>query len=182
MLGKIPKEHVLELAKTTGAKAFVETGTHLGATAKWARLHFPVVHTIELCPNRFHEIPSVNTHLGNSRDILPEILSSLDDGVFWLDGHFPGGGKEDQCPILDEIAALADRTNDIILIDDFRLFATLPPEPLNPNQWPTVLSICNTISKWKLPRFVQIMDDVIYILPPSLRFYFLNIRNRDQRK
>ena len=180
--GSMPREAAVKLSRMAGIKSFVETGTQFGKTAVWAASHFPCVHTIELCPKTFHEIQGVHTHLGNSKDILPEIIQSVGDSVFWLDGHFPGAGRDDQCPVLEELEILKNREGDIIMIDDFRLFATIPPSPLNPDQWPTVLDIMMQASGWKSPRFVQIMNDVIYILPPRLRSYFLGIRDRDNRK
>jgi len=46
-----PTEMAVSLAKIANAHTFVETGTHLGGTTKWASAHFEVIHTIEFFRN-----------------------------------------------------------------------------------------------------------------------------------
>src|SRR5262245_10604776 len=113
----------------------------MGGTTRWAASHFRTVHTIERdealykqYAGELSELPGVVPHLGDCRQVLPHILSTLSTkrAMFWLDGHWAGehtAGKDDQCPIVDELNCLAERRDDIILIDDARLFLSKPPAP-----------------------------------------------------
>jgi len=99
----------------------VETGTFHGDTTRWAASRFEIVHTIERAENLYNlhseelaRIKGVNPHLGDSRDILPQIVEAIhgQKAVFWLDGHWSGGdtaGESDECPLLDELACLSNR-------------------------------------------------------------------------
>ncbi len=179
----IPGEIVVVLARLGNSTVFVETGTFHGATARWASNHFESVHAIEKAEglHKLHRDEIVQTrgvtpHLGDSRVILPEIVKTIGsaNAVFWLDGHWSGGdtaGATDECPVLGELSCLAGRTGDIILVDDARLFLCAPPPPHNPAHWPTILDIAMVLSKFKSQSFVQIVDDVIFIVPnvPNMR-------------
>jgi len=90
-----PAEIVLDLARLNGCTVFVETGTFHGSTTRWAADHFNTVHTIERAEELFRlhsgelaRIEGVTPHLGDSRDILPDIIKELGDRMtmYWLDG------------------------------------------------------------------------------------------------
>lgn len=56
----------------------------------------------------------------------------MENGVFWLDGHWSGGftaGEADECPLLGELNSLCARTHDIVLIDDARFLNAAPSTP-----------------------------------------------------
>jgi hypothetical protein len=173
----IPQQIAIELARLNGSTVFVETGTFHGSTARWASNHFEIVHTVErseslynLHSNELAQIKGVTPHLGDSRDILPQIVRDIygQRAVYWLDGHWSGGetaGEYDESPLLDELGCLSSRTEDIILIDDARLFLCAPPLPHNPSQWPTISDILNVLPAAAKKPFVQIVDDVIFIVP-----------------
>lgn len=173
----IPQQIVIELARLNGATVFVETGTCHGDTTRWASSYFKVVHTVErsevlynLHRTELAQIRGVTPHWGDSRNILPQIVKDLrgQKVVYWLDGHWSGGetaGEHDECPLLDELACLSHSTEDIILIDDARLFMCAPPQPHNPSQWPTLSDIVNMLPASGKKQFVQIVDDVIFIVP-----------------
>lgn len=173
----IPHQIVIELARLNGSTIFVETGTFHGGTTRWASNNFEIVHTIEraeglynLHSNELAQIKGVTPHLGDSRNILPQIVRDIrgQRAVYWLDGHWSGGetaGEYDECPLLDELACLSSRTQDIILIDDARLFLCAPPLPHNSSQWPTISDIVNVLPASANKPFVQIVDDVIFIVP-----------------
>jgi hypothetical protein len=173
----IPQEITIELARINGSTTFVETGTYTGGTTRWASQHFDSVHTIERAENLYKkygvplsQLRGVTPHLGDSRRILPEILEALGDrtAVFWLDGHWSGGetaGEHDECPLLDELGCLSDRSADIILIDDARLFLCAPPLPHDPAQWPTIVEIVQALPASGRGHFVQVVDDVIFAVP-----------------
>ncbi len=173
----IPHQIVIELAQLNSSKIFVETGTLHGVTTRWASNNFEMVHAIEraedlykLHSKELSQIKGVTPHLGDSRDILPQIVRDIHDrrAVYWLDGHWSGGetaGEHDECPLIGELACLSGRAEDIILIDDARLFLCVPPLPHNPSQWPTISDIVNVLPASNKKPFVQIVDDVIFIVP-----------------
>ena len=190
VFGGAPTRHVLRLATLSGAETFVETGTFMGQTTRWAAEHFTSVHTIERSVELFDRyapelsaLPNVTPHLGDSRTVLPEILEGLGEApaVHWLDGHWSGGptaGEDDECPVLDELTCLASRPQDIILIDDARLFLSAPPEPHDPAQWPTLLDVSRVLIETRTDRpCLQVFDDVIFVVPadPLLVHGLINI-------
>jgi hypothetical protein len=153
----------------------VETGTFHGDTTRWAANHFEIVHTIERAESLYNlhrtelaQIKGVTPHWGDSRHILPQIVREIrgQRAVYWLDGHWSGGdtaGEGDECPLVDELACLSSRAEDIILIDDARYFLCAPPGPHKPLHWPTISDIVQVLPAKK--QFVQIIDDVIFIIP-----------------
>lgn len=128
-----------------GCDIFIETGTGKGAGVQYASsFPFKALHTIEIIPELYgHCIdtikdPRINFHLGNSTEILKEILSKInkDDKIlFWIDAHFPGidyglRGRtyvfdEFNMPLKQELTAITqvrDTSKDTFLIDDLRLY------------------------------------------------------------
>ncbi len=194
----IPGGIVTALARAAGATVFVETGTFRGATTRWAAGRFADVHTIEREPAlhaanqpALSGLPGVRAHLGDSRAVLPGIVASLGEkrAVYWLDGHWSGAGtagEDDPCPLLDELACLAARPQDIVLIDDARLFLGAPPLPHDPARWPGIAQVLAALpgaagagaagtGAAKAPPLVQVVDDVIFSMPdePALRSLLL---------
>jgi len=173
----VPQEITIELAKASGAVNFIETGTYNGGTTKWASNHFESVYTVERAKNLYDEynqelseIKGIAPYLGDSRAVLPEIMKQVGDqpSVFWLDGHWSGGetaGEEDECPLLGELACLANRFDDIILIDDARLFLCAPPSPHDPSQWPGISDVISALPESGERHFVQVIEDVVFIVP-----------------
>jgi hypothetical protein len=139
------------------------------------------VETIERGKNLYDQyspelarINGVTPHWGDSRDVLPQIVGRLGGrrAVYWLDGHWSAGataGEHDECPLLAELSCLANRTEDIILIDDARLFLCAPPPPHDPAQWPTIPDIVNALPASGRRQLMQIVDDVIFIVPDDER-------------
>ena len=77
----IPAQITLQLAALGGADVFIETGTYLGGTTKWASTHFDRVYTIERAENLYRQnsvelsgLKGVLTLLGDSRQVLPAVL------------------------------------------------------------------------------------------------------------
>ena len=175
----VPEEITLELARLAGATVFVETGTYHGGTPRWAARHFRKVYTIEKAESLYRQhhaelrqLGNVEPLLGDSRDRLPKIVAELagERAIYWLDGHWSGGetaGADDPCPLLDELKILADRGQDVILIDDARLFLSQHYKPFVPGQWPTIAEVARVLGGNGPPRFIQIIHDIIFAVPAA---------------
>jgi len=121
--------------------AFVETGTYLGAGVACARgfRRLDEFHSVEMkqeffddAVHMFSRDPRVHLWLGDSQEQLPNILSfpSLEDKriLFWLDAHLPKFYNYDgpTLPLEEElkiIARMRPRNDDVIIIDDLRIYA-----------------------------------------------------------
>ena len=172
-----PGEIVLKLAELNNATVFVETGTFRGGTTRWASRYFDSVYTIEksesiydLHNKELAKLKGVKPLLGDSRELLPMVLAEIGvcKTIFWLDGHWSGGetaGADNECPLLGELSCLANRKGDIILIDDARLFLSVPPLPHKPSEWPTIPEVIDALSSSGDRPFIQIIDDIIFAIP-----------------
>lgn len=133
-------------------KNFVETGT--GAAEVVRSVHSIDdelnIHTIEIIEEIYNKnkvsfsyLKNVNWHLGQSSEVLPQILPDLEGNtLFWLDAHFPGadfgmasyGDEPDldkRLPLKSELELIAkskDVSNDVFVIDDLRIYEDGPFE------------------------------------------------------
>lgn len=126
------------LAKYGNGDTFIETGTYLGDTVHLAvEAGYKKVHSTELNSELFSNAVKlfasnqrVQIWLGDSVDILPEILESVKTpATYWLDAHASGplgGGKSGGSPVIDELRLIRDLGNNesTIFIDDRRLFGS----------------------------------------------------------
>lgn len=129
------------------ADVFVETGTYDGRGAIFAVFSgFKAVHTIEVDPGRARAarlrlggFPEVTLHVGDSIDLLPKILSTMDrKALIFLDAHSFGRGPSRtgrlKYPLMEELRRIAQaskRKDHNVLIDDirsFKLFGTTVEE------------------------------------------------------
>ena len=133
-------------------KNFVETGTGI---AEVVQAVYDVdsnlnIHTIEVVQEiydqnkiRFSYLKKVNWHLGESAEVLSEVVPTLEGNtLFWLDAHFPGadigltsyGDEKDmdkRLPLQKELETIVesrDVKNDVIVIDDLRIYEDGPFE------------------------------------------------------
>jgi hypothetical protein len=167
-----PERLVLSLRDALGAKTFIETGTFRGATAEWASRHFERVHSVERAEpiyretrSRLGDITNLSLYLGDTREILHDLVAGLDrPAVLWLDAHFSGGetaGKGDECPLLDELAiANASQSDLAVLVDDARYFLAAPPAPHRIDDWPDLGEVVGTLSRNR-ERYVCVTEDVV---------------------
>jgi hypothetical protein len=114
--------------------------------------------------------PNVRCYLGDSAQVLPEILRQLrSPAMFWLDAHWCGEGtgfSQTECPLLRELELILNHHRDhIIMIDDARCFLAPPPPPHRANDWPSFADICNFLLTYRPFPIVQLLGDVIYIGP-----------------
>ena len=119
-----------------GLRQFIETGTFQGDTLAHiandnkvfcTSIELAEGHYAEAC-RRFAAYPNVRLLLGDSGELLPELLQQLQGpALFWLDGHYSGDptAKDDtETPVKLELAAILNSPigNHVVLIDDARLF------------------------------------------------------------
>jgi hypothetical protein len=131
-------------------KFLVETGTCKGDSIKHAQpFDFSKIFSIEIhkplaekCQKLFQTDDRINILNTDSVTGLKQIGSQLKGNcVFWLDAHFPGSdtgytGYLDEersslnMPLLKELQFISTRQeayDDVILIDDLRMFEDIPP-------------------------------------------------------
>lgn len=163
---------IRQLQARYALQTFVETGTYRGAGAAAAAQIFPQVFTIEVRADYFEVAkrllePTGNVRclLGDSRAELPRLVQALEGpALFWLDGHVGGGhfGAGDDCPLLEELAAISNSPFEhFILIDDARAFLAPPPPPFDPDRWPRLPEIVETLRSRHAYDCVAIVDCLI---------------------
>lgn len=122
-------------------QVFVETGTYEGGGVALAiEAGFEEIYSIEVDPDqhcaaarRFAGVRTVHLHLGDSIDVLPRLLASINQrATIWLDAHFTPDAKGASrrtgalpFPLVAELRAIASfsmRRDHIILIDDRAAF------------------------------------------------------------
>jgi hypothetical protein len=125
---------------------FIETGTGIGeVVSDISSINSNLnIHTIEIEPQLYNKnkvslshLKNVNFHLGESSEVLPSIVKGLSGNtLFWFDAHFPGadfglasyGDEKDidkRLPLKKELEITKngkDVTNDVIVIDDLRIY------------------------------------------------------------
>jgi len=113
-------------------RVLVETGTYLGDTTAALADDFERCFTVEFSPQlhararaRFAGKPKIECLLGNSADLLPEIVKRIaTPALFWLDAHASGGETTNTCrnPILQELQTILSHRvhGHVVLIDDAR--------------------------------------------------------------
>lgn len=176
-----PTELVLRLKEEFSISDFVETGTFSGGTSTWAASHFEQVTTIENSRKIYEQtvarhghIPNIKFLMGNSKDLLESVVTTLETpAIFWLDSHWCGGdsyGEQEQCPLLEEIAILnASPVNHFLLIDDARLFTSPPPRPHQVEDRPPIDQVIQNIKAGPHDKYIVIIQDVILVVPRSAR-------------
>lgn len=172
-----PEDLVLLLKEHFNLTHFIETGTCHGDTAAWASKHFPQVTTVEFSEKFFKEasekykhLPNIHFRFQDSRAACRELVPKLDKpALFWIDSHWCGDdafGKDDQCPLLEEIDILNQaKATHFLLIDDARLFLSPPCEPHPVEQWPPIDAIIEHLKKSSHRYFIVVFEDVIIAVP-----------------
>ncbi len=163
--------------------AFVETGTYIGNTASWAAACFKDVITVEASPAYAEKArirfagTNVRVIEGSSALVLPKALSACTgNAMFWLDAHWCGGktaGTRSECPFFEEMKVINSRkANDVVLLDDARLFSAPPPIPHDPKQWPTLAETVGALEAGGR-RYVMIIDDIFVAVPASKKDFLV---------
>lgn len=184
--GGIPLHIVKPLVENYYIPYAVETGTASGDSVRAMATLFEKIWTIELIPGRPNiedKIGNIISMVGDSTELLPQIISGLIDlkgeqerqwVLFYLDAHYsdnlPNETSYPECPLLEEIECVARYGYEsIIIIDDARLFFGQPPYPHNPEEWPSIKEIFLLLNE-KFPyHHITITDDYILAIPLHLR-------------
>ena len=180
VFGGLPEKLTLFLKQRFDLRSLVETGTLWGNNAVWAGQHFERVHSIDLSEifwqaAKTNHVGQTNVEflLGTSPSVLADIIGRVDRPMFWLDAHWSGGdtaGVDNECPLLDEIAVIAQSTIEpkVILIDDARFFMSAAPPPHRWSHWPDIGAIVRALEKCG-DMHVAIVDDAIIAVPAEAR-------------
>jgi hypothetical protein len=124
-------------ARAHGIRVLVETGTFVGDMVYALRADFDRIFTIELDPRlardarrRFGKFRHIQVLHGDTAALLPGLSLQLNEPtLFWIDAHWSAGvtamGAEIS-PARHELECVLARgqANDVVLIDDARLFGT----------------------------------------------------------
>lgn len=153
----------LKLVGVTGGDVLIETGTDGGMSLMQCSEIFHTIHTIELNLNsynrgfrRLKKRHNITAHLGNSPEVLPKIIDSSRETVFFLDAHFVAGGvsvEGPQCPLMQELSVILGckwRVPPVIIVDDARMF----------DEWFWSKPWSREYRKSEWPRLAEIQDFV----------------------
>jgi hypothetical protein len=179
-LSQVPRNLVAELQSRLALRRAVETGTWRGEGARRLAAVFPEVVTIELSSDLYE---GARAAFAGDRRIRvlhgrsPALLREIADGtpsLYWLDAHWSYGdtaGRDDQCPLLEEIAAISAGSSsiDCILIDDARYFLATPGRPLDSAQWPTIWEVFDALRATWPDHQVTVAHGIVVAVPPDAR-------------
>ena len=152
----------------------VETGTYLGDMVYAMHGVFEQIYSIELSPDlhrralhRFRRMPAIHLLLGDSGQVLGQLVEKLQRGtVFWLDGHFSGGATAmggSATPVMQEVSAIMRLTIPfVVLIDDASLFN-------GSGDYPTLAALAAHAEAIRPGTTLSVADDIISIVPPHLQ-------------
>lgn len=145
-IGPAPHEDkialVKDLATFNDCNTLIETGTAMGDMVLSCVDIFELIYTIEMDPEyfkvaqeRLSRFGHANVVLGNSAEMLAEVIDSIDGEykpLFYLDAHYSGPNtarwEESDTPVLAEMDAILSTgfREMVIVIDDARLFGGMP--------------------------------------------------------
>jgi hypothetical protein len=162
-------------------EAFVESGTFEGETIQRVLPYFDEIHSIELSDSYFANAvdafasdPAVHLHHGDSPAILSELRPILGNRsvLYWIDAHWcvaeKSAGSLSQCPLLAELDALGELNDEsVVIIDDARLFVTVPPDPHETANWPRLGEVIQRLSSLGPRHQLMIVNDVFILFPEA---------------
>tara|TARA_B100001996_G_C18659127_1_gene592383 strand:- start:119 stop:859 length:741 start_codon:yes stop_codon:yes gene_type:complete len=130
-----------KLSGLNKTKTYIETGTYYGLNLEEVLNEYRTIYSIEIekkwieyNKKKFEGKKNIKLIQGDSSLKLPELCFEIKDEVtFFLDAHYSGEGtgyKEKISPIIEELESIFNRKNknDIVIIDDSRLFGKITVE------------------------------------------------------
>lgn len=144
-MGSISQHDVGAYVDKYKLENYIETGTGWGECLAHAlKFPFKQLRSVEIYPQVYDNVAHKFAHiirckilLGNSYEVLPDILKETEGNVlFFLDAHFPGADfhfetyasetdYNKRIPLereLETICANRDTKNDVFIIDDLRVY------------------------------------------------------------
>jgi hypothetical protein len=175
-VGGLSRELSVALRDRLGLRRGIETGTLHGGGARLMSELFDTAVSIELsetlhaaASDALRDVPNVALLQGDSRTLLPTLQDASLPTLYFLDGHWSGGetaGEGAECPVLEEIAAIAaGHPDDCLVVDDARLFAASPPPPHDPAAWPTLIEVLDAIRAVRPDHHLTVLHDQIVAVP-----------------
>jgi predicted SAM-dependent methyltransferase len=176
-------------------KIFVETGTGEGDSLFYAAKHsFDHCYSIELNDQLFKKTSKIfnsdyiSVLNGSSSQELKKLIRQIsnDPVLFFLHADFPSGSDfgldaytdvemaKDNIPMIEELELIHKfraRKNDVIIMDDLRLFKEYPPNPL-PKEIKRLSGIFEACASYfkKSHEFLEVQqDDGYLVLLPKLK-------------
>jgi hypothetical protein len=179
-VGSVPPRLATALRDQLELRRAVETGTYHGITARILGGIFDEVVTVELSSELaasaaagLVDTPNVRVVNGDSRRELGGLADRELPTLYFLDGHWSGGptaGVDAECPVLEEIAALAQgNPRDCVFVDDARLFAAPPPPPHKPDQWPTLMEVLDALRQIRPGHHLTLLEDQVIAVPAAAK-------------
>jgi hypothetical protein len=172
----ILSEEFYRKSKTRPTNQYIETGAYLGDGIRNVLGRYKNIHSIELSEKwfnhnveQFKDHKEVMMHQGDSKKILPELLSKIQEPVtIFLDAHYSGDFTafgEEETPLLKELEILRDRNyNDIVIVDDCRLLGKKGTCGMpNHNIYPTMQYDWTDVTEEKIlkalgPRYKRLLN------------------------
>lgn len=162
------KYHLIrDYRKRFDTRVLVETGTFLGDNIYALRNDFDRIISIELAPvlaararQRFARESHVAILLGDSANVLPEVLAELNEpALFWLDAHWSGGitaHAEKETPIMEEVDAILRHPvkDHVVLMDDARLLGQR-------QDYPTLETLCTNVRRMNPSWICEVSDGIV---------------------
>lgn len=165
-LGK--QQVVIDYIKKYSPAVFIETGTYKGKMVYAVMPYIDRIYSIELdethyqnARKRFAGYPDIHLLQGQSGEVLPQILKTIDQPcLFWLDAHYSGGStaKGDMdTPIMQEMECILNHPQvekHIILIDDAGCF-------VGENDYPTIEALEKLIHTSRPNWIFEVTNEII---------------------
>jgi len=163
---------VREYGEKFGLRTLVETGTYYGEMVSAMKSRFDFIYSIEqdaalaeAAKQKFSGDPKIKILQGDSKDLLPEIIKTLQrPALFWLDAGYYGwaGRQGDQGRLGVELQAILRHSikGHVILMDD--------ADGLNgQNGAPTVAEVTQRIEKDFPGHNVSVAHNILRIAPET---------------
>ena len=176
----VPPPHIVKqrtirkYAERFGIRIFIETGTYYGDMVYAMKDCFDQLYSIELSKElynlankRFSNDRNVAIIHGDSGVELGKLVERITEpALFWLDGHYSGGitaNGEGDTPIYKELIHIfnANRSKDVIIIDDARYFGNDP-------SYPTLEKLADFVIKFRPDANIEVKHDSIRITPSNI--------------
>ena len=185
---------LLEYRNLIGARDFIETGTHHGATIEMLIREFDRIKSVELSQecldiaqirvnrqDRFGRIKGkspaeVELVCGNSLDVLPKFLDSLQGPcVFWLDAHYSKGDTTrlpyQDCTAFQELQMILRHPSNIPASGDadsmVHAIIIDDARSMGTRDYPTIAQLVREVRDLKDRVRIRVDKDTVQISPLS---------------